>query len=199
MKIWFTMIIILLSFNKAFAQTWVEQRAFISQGRLTLRMSTLINTVNTDTGKKMGGFAWLQTEKTLGKKKKDYGHYGQGYAGVTYYFWPWMQVAAGVGLEDAENPDRAGGYVWVGNKSRSILFVPEYGGSGFWWKLEANRKISKAVGLGFITERFKGSGLRAEYRIPKTQLTIWAAPMFDRNSVTRKFRSNALFGIRWTL
>lgn len=182
------LVIVMISLTHALAQTWVDQRAFISQGRVTLRMSALMNT---GTDKKLGGFAWLQTEKTLlGKKKKDY---GQGYAGVTYYFWPWLQVAGGVGLEDAENPARAGGFVWVGNKKHSVLFIPEYGGSGFWWKMEANRKLNKRFGIGILTERFKGTGTSLQVKIPKTPFVLWVVPMFEKRRV------NGLFSVRWNI
>ncbi|MDP2934133.1 MAG: hypothetical protein Q8N81_08515, partial [bacterium] len=117
----------------------------------------------------------------------------EAYGGLTYSPKPWVQVAAGAGVEEAKNPGRIGGFVWMGNSKSSILFVPEYGGSGFWWKLEANRKITKVIGAGFITERYKGSGPRVEFRIPKVPVTIWAAPMFEAH------RTNALFGIRWVL
>ncbi|MCL5435784.1 MAG: hypothetical protein M1275_01765 [Patescibacteria group bacterium] len=170
----------LLFARNLFAQTWVEERTFVSPGQTTVRINGLV------TGgviKKFGGFVWFQTQKG----------YSEAYGGATYSPKPWLRLALGAGVEEAKNPARAGGFVWMGNSKQYLLFIPEYGGSGFWWKLEGSRKINKTVGVGFLTERLKGSGPRVEYAIPHTPLKVWAAPMFERK------RMNALIGIRWTL
>lgn len=161
-------------------QSWVGQRTFISNGQSTPRINGLITGTFT---KRVGGFVWFQTQKT----------YSETYGGITYSPKPWLQFALGSGIEQDKNPARVGGYVWIGNAKNSMLFVPEYGGSGFWWKLESNRKVNKSIGLGVLVERFKGAGPRVEFYIPKTRLVVWVAPMFEKQRV------NALIGIRWNL
>lgn len=161
-------------------QNWVEERTFVSKGTATPRINGLLTSPMKG---KWGSFVWFQIQKD----------YSQGYAGLTYSPRSWMQFALGGGLEQDKHPARVGGYMWAGNSKSSLLFVPEYGGSGFWWKLEANRKINKSVGVGFITERFKGSGLRVEYKIPKIPVVVWGAPLLQMN------RQNLLIGIRWNL
>ncbi len=162
----------------AIAQTWVEQRTFVSSGSVTPRIDGLI------TGRlsgKLGAFVWFQTQEG----------YSESYGGLTYDPKPWLQLAGGVGIEEAKNPARAGGFVWMGNAKTSVLFIPEYGGSGFWLKTELNRKVSKSLRVGILTERYKGTGPRVEYKIPYTPLFLWGAPMFERN------RINVIFAIRW--
>lgn len=170
----------LLFARNVFAQTWVEERTFIKDGQAVARIDGL---VSGQIGGKFGGFCWFQVQK----------EYGEAYCGPTYSPKPWLQFAGGPGVEQDKSPARVGGFVWTGNSKQYLLFIPEYGGSGFWWKLEGSRKVSKAVGVGFLTERFKGSGPRVEFAIPHTQFTIWAAPMLE------KHRTNLLIGIRWTL
>jgi hypothetical protein len=164
----------------AMAQTWVEQRTFVSSGVVTPRIDGL---VTESFSGKLGAFAWFQTQKG----------YSEGYGGITYSPKPWIQLAGGAGIEENVSPARVGGFVWAGGGKISLLFIPEYGGSGFWWKAEVNRKVNKSVGVGLITERYKGTGLRVEYKIPRTPLLLWGAPMFEKSRV------NAAFAIRWVI
>jgi hypothetical protein len=164
----------------AMAQTWVEQRTFVSSGSATPRIDGLLTS---SLSEKFGGFIWFQTQKD----------YSESYGGLTYSPKPWLQLASGVGIEEAKNPARAGGFVWMGDSKTSALFIPEFGGSGFWWKAEVNRKVNKSVGVGLVTERYKGTGLRVEYKIPRTPLLLWGAPMFEKSRV------NAAFAIRWVI
>ena len=173
-------LIVIMALKSANAQTWVEQRTFVSGGQAAPRIDGLVS--QTIKGK-FGGFVWFQTEK----------NYSQAYGGITYSPKLWIQLAAGPGIEQDKKPLRVGGFVWLGSGKDSLLFIPEYGGSGFWWKLETNRKVNKSIGLGLLTERYKGTGPRVEYKIPKTKATVWVAPMFERH------RANALIGIRWSL
>ena len=163
-----------------FAQVWLEERTFVKDGQVTTRIDGLITK---SFNQKFGGFTWFQVQKG----------YSEAYGGITYSPKPWLQLAVGPGIEEAESPARVGGFVWLGKGKSSVLFVPEYGGSGFWWKLEANHEIGKVFGVGFLTERFKGSGPRFEVNVPRTPLKLWAAPLFE------KTRANLLVGIRWTL
>ena len=169
--------IFIISLLKANAQNWVEERTFVSQGAATPRINGLLTKPIKG---KWGSFLWFQTQQK----------YSQTYTGVTHSAKPHLQFALGVGLEEAKNPARMGGYVWAGNSKTSLLFVPEYGGSGFWWKLEANQKIRKSFGIGLLTERFKGTGPRMEYKIPRTPFVVWVAPLIERQ------KTNWLIGIR---
>jgi hypothetical protein len=162
----------------ALAQTWVEQRTFMSSGVVAPRIGALITA---PVSGKFGAFTWLQVQNG----------YSESYGGLTYGPKPWLQLAGGAGIEESKSSGRIGGFVWMGNAKTSVLFIPEYGGSGLWWKAEVNHKPGKTVGVGIISERFKGTGPRFEYKIPHTQLLLWGAPMFERN------RTNAVFGIRW--
>ena len=97
------------------------------------------------------------------------------------------------GGEEAARPERVGSYVWLGKAKLSALGVFEDGGSGFWYKVETNYQACKAVGVGTLSERFKGSGPKVELSVPRTALKLWIAPLADR----RSFR--LIVGIRWRL
>ena len=160
------------------AQTWVEQRTFVSEGQATPRIDGLLTQ---GIKGKLGAFTWFQVQSG----------YSQAYGGLTYSPKPWLELAVGPGLEQAKNPARVGGFVWIGNRQASVLFIPEYGGSGFWCKVEANYQLTKKVGVGLLSERFKGTGPRLESAIRHLPIKVWAAPLFE------KHRVNGLFGIRY--
>ena len=168
---------ILLFIPAVYAQNWVEERAFFSKSEATPRIDGLFTK---GFGKKVDGFVWFQVAQ----------NYSQAYGGILYTPKQWIQIAAGAGLEQAGNPGRIGGYIWVGKKRSSLLLIGEYGGSGLWGKLEYNYKINNMVGLGAISERFKGTGPRIQISIPHTPMTIWGSAMIYKSAPT------ALLGIR---
>ncbi len=177
---------ILLFSARACAQNWIEQRVSVAGGTITPRVDGLLTGPLSD---RWGSFAWFQVQQG----------YSEVYTGITYAPKSWAQVACGVGLEENRNPFRVGGYLWLGNSKSSLLINPEFGGSGGWWKIEAMRAVSKSVDLGFLQERYKGSGVEIRYRIPKTKAVIWSAPVVDKNPVSRHLRTNFIFGLRWNL
>ena len=162
------------------AQNWVEERNYLADSEASPRIDGLFTK---SFAGKFGGFTWFQVASG----------YAQTYGGVLYSPRPWLQLAAGAGLEQAKNPARTGGYIWIGGKGNSLLLVGEYGGSGLWGKFEYNRKIGKNFGIGAMSERFKGTGPRFEVSIPRTPIAIWGAPMIYKGSPT------GLLGIRVNL
>ncbi|TSA44758.1 hypothetical protein D4R52_03720 [bacterium] len=159
------------------AQSWVEERTYFYQGEAKARVNGLFTR---NFSKKVGAFVWFQVASG----------YSQAYGGFTYSPKPWIQFAAGPGLEQAKNPARVGGYVWIGGKGNSLLLIAEYGGSGMWGKFEYNRKIGKYIGIGAMSERFKGTGPRVQVSISRTPITIWGAPLVYKGSAV------GLLGIR---
>lgn len=179
MKIKVVLVVLVVLFAKnATAQTmgWVEERMFIKDGQVIQRIDGL---VNGSVKNNLGTFVWFQVDKS----------YAQGYAGLTFSPKPWIQFAGGAGIEQDKSPFRVGGYIWLSKDKISLLFIPEYGGSGFWAKMEFNQGIGKHVGFGLISERYKGTGPRVEISISKFKL--WAAPLWEKR------RAAGLVGIRY--
>jgi hypothetical protein len=170
---------ILLLARTVFGQNWVEERTYVTTQSATPRIDGLFTA---KVKGNLGGFVWFQTQAS----------YSQAYAGATFSPKPWVQFALGAGLEEAKHPARIGSYVWVGKARFSALAAFEDGGSGFWYKVETNYQAGKIVGLGTLSERFKGSGPKLEASIPHTALKLWFAPLLD----SRTFRP--VIGARWS-
>ncbi len=148
----------------ASAQTWVEIRTYTAEGATTPRLDAWLSGSIAD---KLGSFGWLQADQT----------YAEAYAGLTFSPKNWLQFGAGAGIEQAPRPARFGSFLWAGNQRQSGLAIFEQGGSGPWWKAEYNYQLYAQLGVGLITERFKGSGIRLQVSLPKTPLTLWGAPL----------------------
>lgn len=159
------------------AQTWVEQRTDVTADTTTPRLDGWISGKVTGS---VGTFAWFQIDQ----------NYGQGYAGLSLTPKSWLQFGVGAGVEQTTRPLRFGSFVWAGNQHVSLLFIGEGLGSGWWYKSEFNWTATKDLGIGLMTERFKGTGPRVQYAVPGTPLTIWSAYLFNEGG------NRALMGIR---
>jgi len=174
------LVIGLLLVKESSAQNWVEERTYVTVRAATPRIDGLFTAKIKGS---MGGFVWFQTQQG----------YSQAYGGGTFSPKPWLQLAIGAGLEDSKHPARVGSYVWLGKGKIYGLAAFEDGGSGFWYKLETNYQATKMLGIGSLSERFKGSGPKVELSIPSTTLKLWLAPLVDRCT----FRP--VIGVRWNL
>jgi hypothetical protein len=168
---------LVLSGSAATAQTWVEQRTDVKTDQNTLRVDGWISGNITAT---VGTFAWFQVDE----------NYAEAYAGPSFSPKPWLQFGAGAGVEQTAHPLRLGSFIWAGNQRVQFLFMGEGLGSGWWYKSECNWNASKKLGLGLMTERFKGTGPRIQYSMPHTPLTVWSAFLFEQGG------NRALLGIR---
>jgi hypothetical protein len=157
------------------AQNWVEAQAYGQTARVDGLFSGQFN-------KSFGSFAWMQQQKG----------YGQAYAGITYSPKTFVQLALGAGLEQDARPARVGSYVWLGKGKSSVLGVFEDGGSGFFYKVEANYQAVSRFGVGILSDRFRGHGPKAEFLVPHTPVKVWLASLWKDGSVS------PLLGIRWS-
>jgi hypothetical protein len=155
-----------LLIQSAVCQKWVEERTYVAAGQATPRFDGLLTN---DIKGKVGDFVWFQTQQG----------YSEAYAGITYAPKPWIQFALGTGLEEDKRPLRFGSYVWVGRKKNSGLAAFEDGGSGFWYKVEANSQIRTWIGLGLLAERFHGVGPKFEFSIPVIRAKVWTAALVE--------------------
>lgn len=108
-----------------------------------------------DLGKKVGLFGWGQYGKS----------YRQAYGGLYIRPTNWLQVGAGSGAEQAEKKARFGSFLYA-NKSRFYTFaIYENGGSGYWYLVLTDVKVTKELSIGNHSQSFFGHGVRAEYRL----------------------------------
>lgn len=156
--------------SPAFAQEktsfWVEEQNIVSDGGNSPWINGL---VSHKLGEKLGTYVFFQVGEG----------WAQAYMGPTYSPKSWLQVGAGVGLEQADNPVRLGSFVWMGRGRYSLLAIYEDGGGGHWYKSEFNIKATGWLGAGAIVQHNLGVGPRVELNIPRTPVTIWGAPLYD--------------------
>ncbi len=105
--------------------------------------------------------------------------WAQAYGGIIYKPNSWLSVSVGAGLETNETPYRFNFSVYIMKPKYSIIQIYEYGGSGFWYNVQANYKISAKNSIGLIGKRYYGVGLNYEYSLPSFPLTLIIAPMYD--------------------
>jgi hypothetical protein len=177
MKNLFLILIVVLVPSAVSAQSWVEQRTDVVADHSTPRLD---GWVSGKIANSVGTFAWFQVDK----------NYAEAYIGPSFAPKTWLQFGAGAGVEQTTLPFRLGSFAWVGNKKASLLFIGEGLGSGWWYKSEFNWNVSKNLGAGLMTERFKGTGPRIQYSVPHTPITAWSAFLFDQAG------NRALVGIR---
>ncbi len=156
--------------SPVFAQSstsfWVEEQNIVSDSGSSPWINGL---VSHKLDEKLGIYAWFQ----IGEG------WAQAYVGPTYSPSSWLQVGAGVGLEQADNPERFGTFVWMGRGRCSLLSLYEDGGGDHWYKSEFNVKATGWLGAGAIVQHMLGVGPRVELNIPGTPVMVWGAPLYD--------------------
>jgi hypothetical protein len=91
--------------------------------------------------------------------------WSEAYVGLTKSLSSWASVTGQVGLEQNDKPWRIAGTLWMGNAKTSALLILEEGGSGAWHKAVVSRQINPKARLGFMSQRFVGTGVYAEANI----------------------------------
>jgi len=147
-----------------YAQTWVEQRTDVTSTQVSPRLDGWLST---EIAPKTGSFTWFLVSKD----------YAEAYSGISLSPKTWLQFGAGAGAEQATGL-RLGSYAWAGNDRGSVIVIAEALGSGFWYKYEVTAVITKNLNIGLLSERFKGTGPRVQYKIPNTKIVGWAALLF---------------------
>jgi hypothetical protein len=174
--------LVLASSHVLAAQSWVEERNYLSQQVSIYRVDGLLM------GKvkgSVGDFAWFQTDRT----------YSEAYAGPSITLKKWLVIGAGVGAEENTHPGRLGSFLWTGNNRITMVAVYENGGSGYWYKVEGNCRTFSRLGVGLLSERFHGTGPRFEAGVsrldtPLSRVRLWIAPLVDSGKV------QSVFGVR---
>ncbi len=93
--------------------------------------------------------------------------WSEGLGGLAVAPVSWMEIQAVIGLETDDDPLRGGVNLWLGNERVSMLFIQEYGGSGYWYKYIATLDLGKGLLLGAYSDKTVGTGPYLEKKIGK--------------------------------
>lgn len=152
----------------AFGQSYAEVESYVVDNEASIVMA---NYLTKDLIDKFGWFAfsWVAED------------YAQAYAGITYCPVNWIQLGIGGGLEQAEDPWRIAGSIWMGNESEtfSTLHIFETGGNGFFCRNQLNYQVIDWLGIGAFGEYLMGIGPRMQVSIPSTPIQFWTTPLID--------------------
>jgi hypothetical protein len=124
---------------------------------------------------KTGGYCWFQISKS----------YSQTYCGGTYQPKNWIQVGLAGGVETGAKTLKGAGFVWVGKGRFSNLLVIEKGGTGTWYRNQTDVKVGKSLAVSLASQKGQGTGVRAEFAIPKTRVAAGGEYLFSTR--TAKF------------
>ena len=128
--------------------------------------------MNSFKNKKYGSYFWIYKNKI----------WSEGYGGLTYMPTKNLQLGAGIGIEDADDPLRLSSMIWLGDKKWYILSLLEDGGSGKWHQINAAYRFNKYIHLGMMEEKFTGFGPRLELMVPNLPVSIWFSSLRENKS-----------------
>lgn len=102
--------------------------------------------------------------------------WAEAYTGLAYAPTSWFEFGFAAGIEQAAQPWRIAGYVWMGNKYVSFYATAEEGGSGPWYLATLLAKPLPWLQLGAMIRRFVGVGPRIDFSLPVGPMfKLWAA------------------------
>ena len=119
--------------------------------------------------------------------------WSEAYVGPTWNPIKGFSLGVAGGIESADAPWRAMTYSSISHGNLSLLGIVEYGGSGYWYKASATYGLG-SISIGALAQRFDGVGPRIAYAHSRSNLQIWAAPLYDPEEKAPK----ALLGLSWT-
>ncbi len=93
--------------------------------------------------------------------------YAEAYAGATWSPRPFIQLALGYGVEQANPSNRVGGWLWLGEGKLSFIHLFEDGGSGPWHKTELDYQLTPSVKIGLVDKTTWGNGAVVGFRANK--------------------------------
>ena len=128
--------------------------------------------MNSFKNKKYGTYFWIYRNKI----------WSEGYGGLTYMPTKNLQLGAGIGIEDADDPLRLSSMIWVGDKKWYILSLLEDGGSGKWHQINALYRLNKYIQFGFMEEKYTGFGPKIELTAPNLPIALWFSLLTIENN-----------------
>ncbi len=92
--------------------------------------------------------------------------------GLSFSPEKWVSVVPSLGLETDADPLRAGLDIWLGGSGYSLLFLQEYGGSGYWYRVVATHQFNQKTRVGVNGSRFFGWGPYVERQVGPAALWV---------------------------
>lgn len=169
-RILFSVVVVLLAWISINAQAEfkvdLENRLIDAKG-----VTPIMNIFGaSDLTKKIQFFGFSSTSKA----------YNEAYAGLIYMPFSWLQIAGGMGIENAESPWRIGAYIWTGKGPWNLLLAYEDGGSGYWYKALVTYNLKEWLNVGLHTKRFMGIGPYLCIKLPSyDSLFLYVVPAYD--------------------
>lgn len=119
--------------------------------------------MNSFKDKKYGTYLWIYKNKV----------WSEGYGGITYMLTKNLQLGAGIGIEEADDPLRFSSMIWFGKNNWYLLSLLENGGSGEWHQINALYRLNKYIDIGLMEEKFTGFGPKLELIVPNLPVKLW--------------------------
>ncbi len=105
--------------------------------------------------------------------------WAEAYGGLLISPRPWVELGAGAGLEQADDPWRVLLSIWLGHSKLSWLNLFEEGGSGYWFESLLVYRSGERVGVGLLAQRYVGLGPYFEINLPQSPIQLWVSPAYD--------------------
>ncbi len=118
--------------------------------------------------------------------------WSEGLVGLDYAPTKWLEVNAGLGLEEAKNNHRASASVWVGGNKADAIILWENGGSGSWHKAVVGYQATKRLKVGAMTVAGVGTGPRMDVSI-SPKLVVWAAALHKNGETSVQVTAHRSF------
>lgn len=140
----------------------------------------LENENNLREGQFTGGFQWWIQGNFSNSKFGYFGwalvskNWSEIYPGFYWQPFSWLQIGAGLGIEQGQSKPRFGAFLWAGkDKIYFTAFLEEWG-SGLWWRALAMYRLNQIAQIGLMSQHKLGIGPKMEVEFYKP-FSFWAA------------------------
>lgn len=102
-----------------------------------------------------------------------------------------------LGLEQNDNPLRAGAFLYAGkNKNSFLSFIEKgVGKENYWYKITASHNVNDDFTLSLRAWRYVGIGPVLDFNIVNTNIVFWFMPAYDFEAKTQ----NIMLGINYRI
>lgn len=157
---------------KSYSQNYIYfefENRYTFSNEIDIRPKVSLYAESIKTDKKFGGYLYGQANNK----------WGEAYGGFVYKPLDWMCLYSGIGIEVDSIPYRANIGLILKNEKITFNQWYEYGGSGFWYSIKLNYKVSSSFKFGLISKRYYGTGIDLYYRFNKIPITLNLATVYD--------------------
>ena len=139
----------------------LESESNLQKGQLSTQFQWWIQGNFT---KSFGYFGWALVSK----------NWSEIYPGIFWQPASWLQLGAGLGIEQNQSKPRFGAFVWAGKGKVSVLGFFEHWGSGLWWRAIGMYRLNQTFQVGLMSQHKLGIGPKVEMEFYKP-FSLWVA------------------------